>query len=235
LRGPLVSLLVIGLASAMLATGMAHFVDTELSEGNIFEAGTLDLRVNGKEDPFLLFTITNVKPTKTYDVEIELQNCGTIDGIAYLHPKDSVNYEDEPGAGVASSEAELVAEEGGLVGQIIIPPEAAMGVDYCEMEEHTTLTIYKVVEDVLVPIESCKVREHECQEIELGLLRAGETMKIVLEFHLQQIPGPHMDYDGDGVVCDEDDNKMIWWKTNSLQGDRFELAFLFELIQTDPQ
>jgi len=234
MRGPLVSLLVVGLVSVMLATGMAHFVDTELSEGNIFEAGTLDLRVDGKDDPLgVLFTISNVKPSKTYNVEIELQNCGTVDGIAYIHPKDYENIEDVPGAGKASSEAELVAEEGGLVSSVWIPPENAMGTDYAAMGEHTTLTIYKVGDNGLVAVISGKVRDLMTKEFKLGLLRAGETMTIVLEFHLQQIEGPHVDYDSDGVISDIDDKKVIYWPTNAFQGDELKIAILFILLQTD--
>ena len=66
-----------------MAVGMgtyAYFSDTETSTGNTFTAGTLDLKVDGMDDPNVetYFTITNVKPGDSGSQTIQLKNVGTV-------------------------------------------------------------------------------------------------------------------------------------------------------------
>ncbi|MDI6826781.1 MAG: TasA family protein [Candidatus Aenigmarchaeota archaeon] len=60
----LASLMVIGLVATAMGMGTyAYFYDIETSTGNTFTAGTLDLKVDGKDDPYVfVFSISNAKP-----------------------------------------------------------------------------------------------------------------------------------------------------------------------------
>jgi len=67
----------------MLGVGVAQFFDSETSTGNTFTAGTLDLTVNGLDDPYIyeLVTLDDMKPcywkyvTITLHVEGNDANC----------------------------------------------------------------------------------------------------------------------------------------------------------------
>jgi predicted ribosomally synthesized peptide with SipW-like signal peptide len=83
----LVSMMLVGLVAALAGAGLyALFSDTETSSGNSFSAGTLDLKVDGKDDPNVpvYFTVSDVKPGDSNSVDIVLSNAGSIDGVASL-------------------------------------------------------------------------------------------------------------------------------------------------------
>lgn len=89
--------LVIALAMVIGLVGMgtfALFSDTETSTGNSFTAGTLDLKVNGGDDPVLaLITVGNMTPGNTGSVVVALSNAGSLHGIADIHILSAVNGE----------------------------------------------------------------------------------------------------------------------------------------------
>jgi predicted ribosomally synthesized peptide with SipW-like signal peptide len=59
----LASMVVIGILALAMGYGTySYFNDTETSTGNTFTAGTLDLKVNGTDDPIQAFNISNLKP-----------------------------------------------------------------------------------------------------------------------------------------------------------------------------
>jgi len=69
------------LALGMVGAAFAQFSDTETSTGNVFTAGTLDLKVNGG-DVFVPYTLSNLKPgesrgTATYSI----YNAGSLPGL----------------------------------------------------------------------------------------------------------------------------------------------------------
>ncbi|RLI40290.1 hypothetical protein DRO69_13110, partial [Candidatus Bathyarchaeota archaeon] len=55
------------------------------SSGNTFTAGTLDLKVDGQDDPGAYFTVEDVKPGDSDSVTITLSNVGSVTGEAYIH------------------------------------------------------------------------------------------------------------------------------------------------------
>ena len=74
-----IALLLIGAIGAV-GTG-AWFTDTETSNGNILTAGTLDLTVDGVNDPNVAFmTCANMSPGDTEYQYWVLKNVGSIDG-----------------------------------------------------------------------------------------------------------------------------------------------------------
>jgi hypothetical protein len=159
--------------AALVAAGIggtfAGFVDTEVSPGNFIQAGISDLLVNGENDPNVPAKIwfDHVTPSKSIDFWADLYNWGKCQGgDVYLHVKDVISVEagykthegtnyvyngdyivgtDPTGAGVATSEPELGAEEGDFyIGQMWIPFDdpALMGVDYASgIADHLGLVV----------------------------------------------------------------------------------------------
>ncbi|MFC1864809.1 hypothetical protein ACFLYG_03170 [Chloroflexota bacterium] len=129
-----------------LASGtMASFLDTEVTTNNYMCAGSRLLDLSGG-----IIAVTHAMPSVWYSEEYTLINTGTLDGMVILYIPleddpggewkglesveagavggqiwDGTVYRDATGAepigfGVATSETELVAEEGGQVGQTIV-------------------------------------------------------------------------------------------------------------------
>lgn len=75
------SLLVV-VAVAAIAGGAtySYFSDVEVSTGNTFSAGTLDLKLNGADAPVTVFNATNMKPGNQPLGKIKLKNAGSISG-----------------------------------------------------------------------------------------------------------------------------------------------------------
>lgn len=86
--------------STLIATGIggtfAGFVDTEESEGNFYQAGILDLLVNGKNDPIgAKLQYTHGVPCVSVDYWIDVLDWGECQGgNLYLRIKDIVSIED---------------------------------------------------------------------------------------------------------------------------------------------
>jgi predicted ribosomally synthesized peptide with SipW-like signal peptide len=84
--------LFLGLITIAVVTGLmvggalAYFNDTETSSSNTFEAGSLDLKVGGYDDPYVetLFAVTDAVPGSDGSREVSIANQGTIDGTATI-------------------------------------------------------------------------------------------------------------------------------------------------------
>ena len=91
------SLLMIALGVAAVGAGTwAAYSDTETSTGNTFTAGTLDLTLDGHNDPIVCkFTADGLKPGATWmDAGvIKLKNAGSVDGMLTVYVKNPVNQE----------------------------------------------------------------------------------------------------------------------------------------------
>lgn len=98
-----------------IGTG-AWFTDQETSEGNTLTAGTLDLKVDGEDNPGLSkITIEDVKPGDTVYHYWVLKNTGSIDGQPSISFQNIVNFENdilEP----ESNAGDTTTEEGELGG-----------------------------------------------------------------------------------------------------------------------
>jgi predicted ribosomally synthesized peptide with SipW-like signal peptide len=88
-RSILASLLIVGAVAAMLTTvTIAPFSDSETSTGNTVAAGTLDLKVNGQDDPNVgaLCTVGPLaESTTVWCGPIDVHNAGSLDGRADIH------------------------------------------------------------------------------------------------------------------------------------------------------
>jgi len=100
----LFSLMACALCLGMVGGAFAYFSDTETSTGNSFTAGTLDLKVDGNDDPNIVFlTINNMKPGDSFGYyKWVLKNNGSIPGIlsvTFGSMTDNENGINEPESG----------------------------------------------------------------------------------------------------------------------------------------
>ncbi|UCG88345.1 MAG: hypothetical protein JSW71_07325 [Gemmatimonadota bacterium] len=140
LTAALMVLLLAGVAGSVASGTMGSFFDTEVSTDNQMHAGTRVIELSGGP-----ITVDHAVPSKWHSEEYVLVNVGTLDAIATVHILNAESREagsvnglvyygatssygsgSPVGVGVASSEPELVTEEGGQVGSVIV---SGLGVD----------------------------------------------------------------------------------------------------------
>jgi hypothetical protein len=236
------------LALAGIGGTMADFSDSEEEMDDVLQAGSLDLKVNGEDDPNILpFEVRGMIPEKWYDATKQVANVGTIDGWPYMHVKNAecieTNDKDLNGDGeideLDKPEPERVAEFGGKHGQKEVP---GVG-ERCDMEKHIAaqiwygqgpdlvqadLSAYDLNDDGVI-----KMDELECNQVlVLQLPQCGEPYDIVFKFMLQDVPESYYDLD---IFDETDPHEVKWehWPTNCYQGDTVMFDILFELLQTD--
>jgi predicted ribosomally synthesized peptide with SipW-like signal peptide len=202
--------------SALLVGGiggtLATWSDSETSEDNYIETGSVDLKVNGEDDlPWGIgvptkVTIECMTPCKVFGpYEVELWNAGVCENPseAYIHiknaecgnaePKDGSGYPD-PTTGDMKPEPELVAEYGGKVNCVMVPGVGILG-DGCTLKSHIRMWITD--DPALVPDPDAampqagffaddKILNLVCHEMYLFDMMPCEPRTIYIYFHLQQ-------------------------------------------------
>jgi hypothetical protein len=225
---------IVALVAGLLGGVFADFSDSETEAGDVLQAGSMDLKVNGEDDPNVLpFSIRGMIPDKLYDITKEVTNDGTIDGWLYLHLKNICCEEaDDKGF---KPEPEIVAEQGGQHGMYIVP---GVG-ERCDMDKHIEVEIR--YDGVLVDLSAydlnqdgkVKLDEVQCNQILISQLEAcGAVHEVNFTFLLQDVPEEYYGLD----LFDETNEHEIkwnWWPTNAYQGDMLTFDILFELLQTD--
>jgi hypothetical protein len=225
---------VVTLVTAGIGGMLADFSDSEEEMGDILQAGSMDLKVNGEDDPNVLpFAIRKMIPCKLYDVTKTVANAGTIDGHLYIHIKNVMCEEtDDKGF---KPEPDIVAEQGGKHGQKMVP---GLG-ERCDMEKHIDVEIW--YKGAMVDLRGydtngdgvIKLDELECNQIYLGILpQCGQPEDVVFVFHLQDVPEAYYGLD---IFDETDPHEIKWdhWPTNCYMGDTVTFDILFELLQTD--
>jgi len=103
----------------ILGATLAYFSDTETSSGNTFTAGTLDLKVDGKDEPYVVHVeVSNIKPGWTGEFWWRLKNTGSLPGILSIEFSPIRNYENgqnEPEASVDPTSGDLEGELGAKI------------------------------------------------------------------------------------------------------------------------
>ncbi len=84
----LVGTLVVGATRAI-------FSDTETSFDNTFAAGTLDLKVDGSDEPVVHVTLSDMKPGDTYTQNWTFSNTGSLTGQPWIEIVNLVNYDND--------------------------------------------------------------------------------------------------------------------------------------------
>ena len=88
----------VALMAILVGSGFAAlFSDTETVSANSFTAGSLDLQVNGEDDPISFhFAETNMAPGTTYNAgTITLGNVGTLSGVLTVMVSNPVSNEND--------------------------------------------------------------------------------------------------------------------------------------------
>jgi len=156
--------IICALAISAVGGTLATWSDSEVSEGNYVNTGSVDLKVNGQDDlPWGTGVGPKVEiecmvPCKWYGpYEVELWNAGQCEfpSKAFIHLKDISCYNLDPKVhpetggstgylcpvtGDLKPEPELVAESGGKVNCIEVPGVGIQG-DECSVGSHVEMVI----------------------------------------------------------------------------------------------
>ena len=123
-RKVLISLFIIGILALGIGWGThSLFTDTETSNGNTFTAATLDLKVNGTDDPNVVYiTLSNMKPgDDTGYYKWILKNVGSIPGKLSVTFSVIVNNENGINEPEQAAESQPYASSEGELGQYLKP------------------------------------------------------------------------------------------------------------------
>ncbi len=127
----------IGLVSAsMFSATQAVFTDSEVIGANTFAAGSLDLKVNGEDEPISVsFVGEDMIPGKTVNAgTISLSNSGSVDGILTVKVSNPVSNE--------ISEIEPEISSGDVPGAEVDPTGYDANGGDGELWDMSTITIY---------------------------------------------------------------------------------------------
>lgn len=152
-------LLSIVVISALVVAGVggtfAHFSDTEESVDNLLQVGSMDLKIKKGDvyvdDPnvAIVISVLDIQPEDSEDRTITVKNVGQPEGDIcelYIHVKNPRCSNVDNKDGSARPEPEVVAEDGGALGQMTIPGIGLTG-DTCNLGDFVTVVItYKTVE-----------------------------------------------------------------------------------------
>lgn len=223
----LAAVAITALAVAGLGGTLAGWSDSEISHDNYIETGSLDLQVNGADDPLV--------PTKVmcdcmipccencWSEQIELHNVGQCcSGEVFIHFKEfccSDVVQEKTGV---DPEPEVVCRDGGWVDQVLVP---GLGEEPCELSKHILVTVYEKP-DLVTPILEGKMFDLKSLQISLGILGPCETMELVILFHLQNVEDPEWEVRGLP-------EKFKDWPTNCLMKDKLTFNIEFDLLQVE--
>lgn len=180
----LTSLMVIGLAAAAIGGGYtgAWFTDTEQSTGNIFEAGTIDIAVDGENPWSKTFTnaLKDMKPGQVGYTNFEIQNVGTNPVNAYKTVANIETYEN----GINEPECEAYG--------------GTWGTNGCSVTNGINDIDSKITYDLSVKLYDAngnlkwwqalynqdKTISQITAPVYLGMIPAGWKMKVIESYHL---------------------------------------------------
>lgn len=271
LKNVLCTLMVVAtIGSAAIGGTFAHFSDSEESFDNYVRTGSLDLKisqesggahieyddlpwdVNGVGVPSLIFAY-DIEPKISKDFVWDVHNAGQPIGdpaYLYIHFKKVMCEDVDPHEGgiVAPNgklkpEPEIVAEFGGMVGQVEVP---GVGEDFgChgELEKYIILHLWwdedeDGIEDPTETIHNGPLSDIICNTIYVGRLDKGQLRNMYADVRLINIDED--DLIADGILTDPgtgygwfDENQpgmalMCWdeWPSNALMKDKITFSIL---------
>lgn len=214
-RSILASFLIVGAVAAILATmTIAPMSDSETSTGNTVAAGTLDLQVNGNDDPHVgvVCPVGQLAESNTvWCGPIEVSNVGSLDGIADIHFVSAScdpgeEPESETPSGICNMQHDLdvdVIYDESVDGECTgCNPPGAGCCDYycarCAAGGHSAWYYCnqrdyygcecdgpgEPPDDETLYLVPTPLMDILSDDIDLGELEAGETDEICISFHL---------------------------------------------------
>jgi hypothetical protein len=253
-------LLSVVVVATLIAAGvggtLADFSDIEISVGNEFETGSMNLKVSDEtgalyDGPGPIPAIFTVPASAgawpccskdiRFDLTLECQGQGT-EAHTYIHFKGIECY------GVEKVEPEIAVEQGGLIGEkldgtLVYSPWMREFGENCELAEHIDISIFSSTNSIAGPwtpvdILYCdtnadgiiKMNEVACNQIYLGLVQCDTPLYVMATLHLQDVP--------EELVGEDLFDETIWqeakfndWPTNALMKDGMRFNISFEATQ----
>lgn len=199
----LLSLLTISLVAVVAVSATrAYFFDTETSTGNSFTAGTLDLKVDGADDPIpAKISVPTMKPGGSGSVIIALHNDGNIDGGVLVKNTGVTNSEGdnpepetdktEPGdlGGALITSIKYDADNDGTF-EVSPWPGSGTGSVFPTLDSQSGEMFGSLFGPTDMPLAKGDTRNMEISwEIPTGTGNEimGDTASFALEFHLEQV------------------------------------------------
>ena len=245
--------------SALVIAGvggtLAGFSDTEMSENNYFEVGSLDLKVSKGTDVGYndgdfypphegigpLIMQTPIWPCQSSDWNFDIHNVGDPEGklaYCYIHFKDFVCYEVlTTKVPDGRPEPEDVSELGGWLANQVLPGIGEIGAD-CTLDNYIEVAIYFDVDRDGTPelilgddtwADPLYLGELECFWIYLDQIEVCEgPVYGKISLHISNIPEDDFGYD-----IFADDMPFDHWPTNALMNDG--VNFTVEWALTEEQ
>jgi predicted ribosomally synthesized peptide with SipW-like signal peptide len=256
MKNILLSVVVVAtLVAAGVGGTLADFSDIEISEGNEFETGSMNLKVSDETGALYdgpgpipaIFTVPAVagawpccSKDIRFDLHLECQGQGT-EAHGYIHFKGITCY------GVEKVEPEIAVEQMGLIGEkadgtLVYSPLNSEYGENCELKEHIDIAIFKgpSLTGPWTPVDlstcdtngdgTIKMDEIECCQVYIGLLECGVPVYVMCTLHLQDVPEEDLGYD----LFDETnwhEAKFNDWPTNALMKDGMRFNISFEATQ----
>jgi predicted ribosomally synthesized peptide with SipW-like signal peptide len=169
---------------------LAYFSDTETSSGNKFIAGTLDLKVNDKDDPEVDYiTVENMKPGDSGSYTWTAKNVGSITGSLTLVVSaitNDDNFCNEPEAGVPdNTPGDAEGKGGGELGDYLDVVLKVNGEKMYEGPLNGMTGTYRNV-TTLAQNETADVKLEWSIDSEVGNIIQSDSAEFDITFQLDQ-------------------------------------------------
>ena len=194
MRKILTSLLVVTAVVAVVAVGTwAIFSDTEVSTGNAFTTGTVDIEVNGEDSWETVggYVMNDMKPSYTDYIEFRVKNVGNNPVNLWKTLEKFDTYD------VGKTNSEDKVEDGTEVDNIDDWINYDMRVELYP-DDATTDPVWW--ETIYMDSDNKKIGDLEDTEMYLGMIPVGWTMKVTQSYHMVTETGN--EYQADGMTFD---------------------------------
>ena len=182
------SLIMIAAVGAIVVGAIgAYFSDTEISTGNTFTAGTLDLNLEGDNIDVLMFNVSSLAPGSSGDEEVNLENVGNLDGFLDISFLNLVNDD------VSCNDPESDVDETCGTGQV---GELADNLDVLAYLDENDNNVYNAGTDVL--IYDNKAVDIVGEQLSDQALNSGSTKIFRLEWSVDSSVGNIIQSDNTG-------------------------------------
>ncbi|MCK5510881.1 SipW-dependent-type signal peptide-containing protein [Candidatus Parcubacteria bacterium] len=208
MRKILLSILVIGAMSALVAGGtISFFSDTEISTGNTFTAGTIHISIDGENPWSRNFVWDDIKPGKDFEIEFEITNeglnplklwkiikCVEYDDNGIIEPEQE--WYDENNSGNPKNDIDsAIIYEMYVDGKLAISKEAGITMNHVKDNYMGLVKLDQPFEQnngdgILQPDESVNVIQRYYMREDTENWAQSDKMTFVIEIEARQVSAP---------------------------------------------
>lgn len=173
----------------------AIFTDQETSEGNSLSAGTLDLQVDDKDNPFITtFNFSDMSPGDNETHSFTLKNTGTLPGVPKICLRNVINtestgsseFESDGDAGELGANINVIAK---INGESLVDTDTSLDSfnDHCWASENVLDTEFvNTNADILDPSETAIFEFNFSITESVGNEIQGDSVTFDVEFNFEQ-------------------------------------------------